>query len=46
MNVAINLPGIKDAVARFSLRTRAGNLRDEAAALRNQIEKLIDSHYG
>lgn len=46
LNVAINLPGIKDAVARFSLRTRAGNLRDEAAALRNQIEKLIDSHYG
>lgn len=46
LNVAINLPGIKDAVTRYSLRTQAGNLRNEAAALRKQIDKLIDSHYG
>jgi formiminotetrahydrofolate cyclodeaminase len=46
LNVAINLPGIKDAVARYSLRTRSGALRDEAAALRKQIDALIDASYG
>ncbi|MBE7506368.1 MAG: cyclodeaminase/cyclohydrolase family protein [Planctomycetia bacterium] len=46
LNVAINLPGIKDAVARYSLRTRSGALRDEAAALRKRIDALIDASYG
>lgn len=46
LNVAINLPGIRDAVTRFSLRSRSGALRDEAAALRKRIDALIDAHYG
>lgn len=46
LNVAINLPGIKDAVARYSLRTRSGALRDEATALRKRIDALIDASYG
>lgn len=46
LNVAINLSGIKDAVARYSLRTRSGALRDEATALRKRIDALIDASYG
>ncbi len=46
LNVAINLPGIKDAVTRYSLRTRSGALRDEATALRKRIDALIDASYG
>lgn len=46
LNVLINLPGVSNVDARERFRSQCDAIRDEAAGLKRQIDKLLLDKYG